>query len=237
MTKKLYEERKIEAIADKIRYLVPNLYKAQFDTAEMPDGIERVYEEGKSKGRTEGYNSGYGTGYSEGYTRGNKTGYDKGYQEGYSEANLNNTGGYDDGYHEGYKKGLTQGAEKVKTEEARTADDLEFERLGTYDLGLTVPSGYYGDGVTKIIDVEPYYDEGYDKGLAEGIEKVKTEEARTANDITQQDNIVFVPSGYYAEDTDMEINTDQYYDQGYEAGFTAGAESVGSYEDGNGVKY
>lgn len=178
MAKKLYEERKIEAIADKIRYLVPNLYKAQFDTAEMPDGIERVYEEGKTKGRTEGYNSGYGTGYSEGFTRGNKTGYDKGYEEGYSEANLNNTGGYDDGHHAGYQK-----------------------------------------------------------GLAEGIEKVKTEEARTANDITQQDDIIMVPSGYYAEDTNMEISTDQYYDQGYDAGYKAGVESVGTYEDGNEVAY
>ena len=178
MAKRLYEEEKIEAIAVKIRKLVPNWYKGTFTTAEMPAAVERVYEEGKTKGRTDGYNSGYGMGYTEGFTRGNKTGYDKGYAEGYSEANLNNTGGYDDGYHEGYQK-----------------------------------------------------------GVAKGIDTVKIGEARTSNDITQQDDIVLVTSGYYAEDTQIELNLDKYYDQGYEAGFTAGAESVGSYEDGNEVAY
>lgn len=168
MAKKLYDEVKIEAIANKIRDLVPNLYKADFNTAEMPEGVERVYEEGKRKGRTEGYSSGYGTGYSEGFTKGDKNGYDKGYNEGYSEGSLTSNGGYDDGHHAGYQKGLVEGIEKVKTEEARTSEDLELERLGKYDLGLTVNPGYYGEGVSKMIDVAPYYNEGYEEGKSEG---------------------------------------------------------------------
>ena len=45
MAKQLYEEKNIKAIADKIRDLAPLVYKG-FTTAEMPDGIEIVYEEG-----------------------------------------------------------------------------------------------------------------------------------------------------------------------------------------------
>ena len=76
MAKLLYEKAYIDAIAAKIRSLVPSLYKRRFTTAEIPEGIERVYEEGKSIGKTEGHR----TGYIEGINRGETVGYTKGYR-------------------------------------------------------------------------------------------------------------------------------------------------------------
>lgn len=75
MAKRLYEEESIRAIAAKIRYLVPSLYRRKFTVAEIPDGIERVYKEGKNTGKTEGYREGY----NEGYLNGNTAGYSNGY--------------------------------------------------------------------------------------------------------------------------------------------------------------
>ena len=76
MAKRLYEEENIRVIAAKIRSLVPSLYKRKFSTAEIPEGIERVYEEGKSVGKTEGHRAGY----IEGINRGETVGYTKGYR-------------------------------------------------------------------------------------------------------------------------------------------------------------
>lgn len=74
MAKLLYEKAYIEAIATKIRSLVPSLYQRRFTTAEIPEGIERVYEEGRKNGKTEGHRAGY----LEGLARGETIGYTKG---------------------------------------------------------------------------------------------------------------------------------------------------------------
>lgn len=84
MAKRLYEEESIRAIAAKIRYLVPSLYKRKFTVLEIPDGIERVYKEGKNTGKTEGHREGYNEGYSTGNTDGFNTGYKQGNDDGYS---------------------------------------------------------------------------------------------------------------------------------------------------------
>lgn len=68
--KKLYEEAYIETIASTIRNLVPDLYKYQFSTANMPEGIRRVYEEGKTVGKVEGHKEGKLLGFTEGYSKG-----------------------------------------------------------------------------------------------------------------------------------------------------------------------
>lgn len=91
--------------------------------------------------------------------------YNAGYNAGYSKGE---TDGYTGGYTTGYNTGLTDGAENLKTTEARTVTDLKFERTAQHDLGLTVPSGYYGVDAQKIIDLEPYYDEGFDAGRSAG---------------------------------------------------------------------
>jgi flagellar biosynthesis/type III secretory pathway protein FliH len=85
MAKRLYEEEYIGAIANKIRSLVPSLNRRKFTTAQMPDGIQRVYEEGQAKGQNEGYKSGYSKGYRQGYSSGNTDGHNTGYNEGYNE--------------------------------------------------------------------------------------------------------------------------------------------------------
>ena len=89
-------------------------------------------------------------------------GYSAGYSEGYSE-------GHTAGYANGYSAGLVDGAEKLKTDEARTVTDFVFERGAQFDLCLRVPSGYYAEDANKIIDIEPYYDEGYEAGLNDGL--------------------------------------------------------------------
>lgn len=211
MAQQLYEEKKIRAIATKIRSLAPILGNSTFTTAEMPDAIERVYEEGKRKGKTEGY----GSGYNEGVIRGKEDGYNDGYNK-----------GHDEGYHKGYTEGaednqgvnlppltspgtaddLVEGKQLIDGNgnivygaiPVRTATDLDFEQLAQHDLGLTVPLGYYGEGVTKIIDVKPYYEEGYEVGEHEGFDRGR-----------------------------------QYgWGEGYQAGLAAN-----TYEDGNGVAY
>lgn len=157
MAKKLYEEEKISNIAIKIKEFVPFLKIDGFSTNEMADGVGYVHEAGKSIGRAEGYDMGYADGYNKASS----------VESGVKLPTLTNPGAANDLLSgkqlidgEGY---IVEGA--VPT---RTSADLKFERLGKYDLGLTVTSGYYGEGVSKIIDVEPYYDEGYDAGLNDG---------------------------------------------------------------------
>ncbi len=62
-----------------------------------------------------------------------------------------------------YDEGLADGAKKVKTEEARTSDDL-FTDYDNY--AVTIPSGYYAEGI--VYGVDGIYDAGYDEGLAVG---------------------------------------------------------------------
>lgn len=76
MAKLLYEKAYISAIAAKIRSLVPSLWDYKFTVAEIPDGIARVYEEGRKNGKTEGHRAGY----SEGLARGETVGYTKGHR-------------------------------------------------------------------------------------------------------------------------------------------------------------
>lgn len=68
--KRLYEEENIKMIVATIRYLVPSLAYQQFTTADISDGIKRVYEEGRKNGKTEGQRAGRQEGFDEGYTKG-----------------------------------------------------------------------------------------------------------------------------------------------------------------------
>ena len=143
-----------------------------------------------------------------------------------SEATLI-SGVIDDGsYDEGYSDGLVDGAEKVKTEEARTVLDLE---LDVSKVSITVPKGYYAN--TESLNVDPFYDKGYD----DGVDRVKTEEARDENNITYSINpaeatvTIAVGSGYYAENAskvipsdDLEPMTEIFYERGHEHGYNKG---------------
>ena len=86
MPKLLYEKAYIDAIAAKIRsFLKPPTSRRKFTTAQMPEGIQLVYEQGKTDGQNEGYSNGYNEGYSKGYSGGKISGHKRGYDEGYDE--------------------------------------------------------------------------------------------------------------------------------------------------------
>lgn len=253
MAKQVYDDEKIKAIADKIRKLVPTLNRSTFTTGDIPYGIQQVFAEGKAQGYDKGKQEGYNSGYSAGQVKGKNEGYAEGYNEGYSVGSYVGgvklptltTPGTANDLIEGKqlidgKGNIVEGAVPV-----RTTTDLELEMLGQFDLGLTVTSGYYKDGTTKIIDVEPYYNDGqvkgyangYNVGLADGVDKVKTEEARNESDVTIEGSLVTVPSGYYTQTTEKEINTDPFYDAGFEDGYEKGKSEQTTYENGNEVRY
>lgn len=84
------------------------------------------------------------------------------------------------GHTEGYGKGLNDGAEKLKQDEARTEEDIGSTVTET-SVGITVASGYYAEETVVELDVQrgdldPIvdavydrgYSDGYDKGLSEG---------------------------------------------------------------------
>lgn len=81
------------------------------------------------------------------------------------------------------------------------------------------------------------YNKGYNEGLADGVKSVKKGEARTDDDIIIDGDSFTVPSGYYAENAEKHINTDPFYDAGYEDGYIAGKADCPTYEDGNEVAY
>lgn len=70
MAKKLYEEAKIAAIAEKIRSKTGGT--ETYTTAQMPSGVDTVY----AKGETEGYTQGYTEGETAGIEAGKKAEYD-----------------------------------------------------------------------------------------------------------------------------------------------------------------
>lgn len=74
------------------------------------------------------------------------------------------------GSNEGYAAGLVDGAEKVKTEEARTSDDIMLSSdVASFTASVTIPSGYYAEDVTKTRDLETeFYDPAFDEGFSEG---------------------------------------------------------------------
>jgi hypothetical protein len=130
---------------------------------------------------------------------------------------------YEKGEYEGRNKGLAEGAEKLKTEEAKTIDDVAIN-FNAENITVTaiVPSGYYADNVAKEIDADPIYDRGID----DGVNNVKIGEARTNADILVdvQASRINVPSGYYAntEDIDASLIWDNGYEVGYDKGLNEG---------------
>lgn len=336
MAKHLYEEERIKDIAKKIRELAPGLRDGLFTTSEMPNGIERVFEEGERKGRTAGFTEGYGSGYNSGVLRGKEEGYDDGYNKGHEEGyhkgytdgaednqgvelpklttpgtaddlvegkqlidgegnivegaipvrtsdnvgvigdevvvpegyyaetvskaietdifynagynagySKGETDGYTGGYTTGYNIGLTDGAEKLKTDEARTSDNVTYS-VNNASVTVTIESGYYAENTEKVIegdDLDPITDRAYDEGLVDGGTYVKTTEARTAADLVFErlgtyDLGLTVTSGYYGEGVTKIIDVEPYYDEGYDKGLNDGLTAgAGTYEDGNGVKY
>ena len=76
------------------------------------------------------------------------------------------------GANNGYAEGLVDGAGKVKTDEARTEDDIGLS-VSEISVGITIPSGYYADTIEKVLDVQngdldPITDAAYDEGLEVG---------------------------------------------------------------------
>ena len=165
-------------------------------------------------------------------------GYDKGKTDGYNQC----TEDMQDDLQAKYDEGFAAGAEKVKTEEARTDSDITVD-----GATVKVASGYYLEDKEKTVDTTPFYEEGYQQctndmqddleakyteGVAAGKEAIKTEEARTESDVTvivSQDAVdVTIPSGYYGNSVVLSPNVDPIYDAGFEAGL---AEGGGSSED------
>lgn len=209
MAKQLYEEERIKDIAKKIRELAPGLRDGLFTTSEMPNGIERVFEEGERKGRTAGFTEGYGAGYSSGASRGKEEGYNDGYNKGHEE-----------GYYKGYSEGaednqgvqlpplispgtaddLVEGKQLIDGKgnivegaiPVRTAADVSIYLSERDEVVADVPVGYYNTAVQKSLDISTYLEATYEDGWNSG------------------------------------------YNRGYTVGLSAGA---CTHEDGNGVAY
>jgi hypothetical protein len=271
MAKQMYEKEKIRAIAAKIKKYDPSWFNG-ITTSEMPQGIERVYEIGFADGRQSGYNEGRnasGTAFNKNnYEQGYNEGYDKGYVAGFRAADnvtklpeLTSPGKPNDlilgkqlidehgNLIEGTLKPIpkfgimvaasphivdTAGGKEIWLETTYPGSKAYIEN-GT-SVVVTSVARNFGNAPASVVPV------GYTFTSETGLKVEGTAPKRTTNDITQQGDIINVPSGYYTEDANMEINTDQYYDQGYEdgrlAGYKAGFDAgIGTYEDGNEVAY
>ena len=64
MAKKLYDEKKIQFIAEKIR--INSETTKRYKVSEMPEGIDEVYNKGYDVGHTAGYDDGCASGLEEG---------------------------------------------------------------------------------------------------------------------------------------------------------------------------
>lgn len=114
MAKKLYEEEKIRAIAERIKKFSGD--DTPMTTAQMPDGVSLV--------RMASFASGY-----------------------------------------------DEGQVYVKTNEARTANDIIGTPSTQTELEISVKAGYYAADTNKYFDVSFSYNEGYDEGKSDGYEE------------------------------------------------------------------
>lgn len=266
MAQQMYEEKKIRAIATKIRSLAPILGESKFTTAEIPDAIERVYEDGKRKGQTEGYGRGYGSGYTKGLS--------EGYEKGYSEGTENNQGvELPTLSNPGTSNDLIKGKQLIDGDGnivegaivqaqggiRRTVNPQYVSMAGVQSVSMvaevSVPtciSPATGPLVVLTTNAENFGDAAADKVLEgstftskNGIKVEGAIPIKTSGDIyaIAADKVVNIPSGYYQED--MAVDCEPIYDNGfddgndygYNKGYAEGAASVSTYEDGNGVKY
>lgn len=115
MAKRLYEEAYIRVIAEKIRsFLKPPTSRRKFTTAQIPEGIQLVYEQGKSDGHNKGFEEGKTRGYEQGFASGRTRGRSEGYDEGYIEgAGFGIERGEVIGYTKGYKDGAEQAIKSI----------------------------------------------------------------------------------------------------------------------------
>jgi flagellar biosynthesis/type III secretory pathway protein FliH len=135
--------------------------------------------------------------------------------------------GYNYGYDLGFATGELSGVNKVKTEEAKDNSNVEINFIvPNTSVVVTAPSGYYADGINKEVDADPIYDKGYD----EGIEYIKTEEARDnrniAYDVYSKEVEVNVEAGYYPQEAVVKVDVTSVYNEGYNEGYSDG------YDDG-----
>lgn len=71
------------------------------------------------------------------------------------------------GSNEGYEAGLVDGAEKVKTEEARDNRNIAYD-VYSKEVEVNVEAGYYPQEAVVKVDVTSVYNEGYNKGYSDG---------------------------------------------------------------------
>lgn len=128
-----------------------------------------------------------------------------------------------------------KGKEELKTEEARTEENVTHSVSKTAAT-VTIPSGYYAEEVKKVLNVQDgdldlIVDTAYDDGLEAGIEYIKTEEGRDSSNIYTGVHVemkeveVIVDAGYYPQETVVNVNVQEVYEQGYEDGLAAGGSS------------
>lgn len=131
MVKKVYEESKIAAIAEKIRSKTGGT--ETYTTAQMPSGVDTVYAKGETEGYSNGYSVGETEGYTQGYAEGDSAGYERGYPEGYAK-------GETDGYNEGHTQGYTEGETAGKQAEYDAFWDRmqEYGNRTKYDMAFCV---------------------------------------------------------------------------------------------------
>lgn len=82
--------------------------------------------------------------------------------------------GHTEGYSTGYSEGLTAGAENVKRDEAKTAEDVSIYLGDRDEVVADIPVGYYNTKVEKRLDISTYlestYDDGWNSGYNRGSE-------------------------------------------------------------------
>lgn len=153
---------------------------------------------------------------------------------------------YQRGLDSGFTDGELSGANKVKTEEARSEANVTHSVSKT-SATVTIPSGYYAEEVKKVLNVqdgdldlivdtayddglEAGYNNGYDSGFADGelsgVNKVKTEEARDYRNISYDVYVkeveVNVDAGYYPQETVVNVDVQSVYDEGHTEGYDNG---------------
>lgn len=144
--------------------------------------------------------------------------------------------GYSRGYNNGHTVGLTEGAEKVKTEEARDDNDIyTIVEADNKNVEVTVTGGYYSQETVRNVNVESVYEAGHTEGYNEGYEEGLADGGGGSGGNSEVDEMMLLDEWH---DWEGEPPFYSYYKYlYYEVSSLSSAPVVVSLENGNESKY